>query len=167
MKTNQAVFLLWHIKLYNTYISTKKILGEKYFLPLILLCSGFVTWNCYSSPATRMGTRPTQRICSAYKQSSWRSRPWSFLLFNRNVLPHYFSGERKINLVNSHSFHGGNSVPRELHMCFTSTLLEELALEISTLRCSHRIFSLCWQKSQSTDMTVWITGVSLRFRLKL
>ena len=96
MKTNQAVSLLWRIKLYDTYISTKKNLGEKYFLPLILLCSGFVTWNCYSSPVTRTRTKPTQRICSEqYKQSSQRSRPWSFLLFNRNVFPHFLAMREK------------------------------------------------------------------------
>ena len=74
----------------------KKILGEKYFLPLILLCSGFVTWNCYSSPVTRTRTKPTQRICSEqYKQLSQRSRPWSFLFFNINTFPHFLATREK------------------------------------------------------------------------
>ena len=108
--------------MYNTYISTKKILGEKYFLPLILLCSGFVTWNCYSSPATRMRTKPTQRICSEkHKQLSQRSRPWSFLLFNINTFPHFLATEKKRNLASSHSFHWGNSVPSNF-MCISPPL---------------------------------------------
>lgn len=68
-----------------------------------------------------------------------------------------FLKKYKRNLVNSLSFRWGNSVLRELHVRFTSTVLEaELSLEMSKLsRHGHTIFSLYWQKNDSIDSTVW------------
>lgn len=102
-------------KFYNTYISTKNF-RRKTNISFLWYCYVLdLSWNCCVVPtAIRMRTKPTQRICSEqYKQSSHRSRPWSFLLFSRNAFTHFIETEIKRNLVNSHSFHWRNSVPKE------------------------------------------------------